>query len=239
MGAIDVAGGLTSTEFGQMTKQYRRALIPIGSLEQHGDHLPLTTDLIIAEYIAKHVAARVSSFVFPPIYYGISIEHRPLFNVSLRYSTFINMIQDISASLSEGGLKRVIYINGHHGNSGAMQYIMHDECRRVIDKDFSAFSINYWNMVDTEFDHGGETETSIMLAINHHYVQMSRAQPSAINRSKLKKSYNTITNNPGSFPKITGNGIWGDPRNATVIKGQVLLEKITRNLSVVIQELDN
>ncbi|MDF2783113.1 MAG: Creatinine amidohydrolase, partial [Nitrososphaeraceae archaeon] len=52
MGAIDVAGGLTSTEFGQMTKQYRRALIPIGSLEQHGDHLPLSTDLIIAEYIA-------------------------------------------------------------------------------------------------------------------------------------------------------------------------------------------
>jgi creatinine amidohydrolase len=71
-------------------------------LEQHGDHLPLSTEVIIAEYIAKHVAARVSSFVFPPIYYGISIEHRPLCNVALRYSTFFNMIQDMSASLSEG-----------------------------------------------------------------------------------------------------------------------------------------
>lgn len=239
MGVIDVAGGLTSTEFGQMIKRYNRALIPIGSLEQHGDHLPLSTDLIIAEYVAKHVAERINSFVFPPIYYGISIEHKPLFNVSLKYSTFINMIQEISASLSEAGLKRVIYVNGHHGNSGAMQYLMHDECHRITNKGFSAFSLNYWNMADIEFDHGGETETSIMLAINHHSVQMSRARPSAINRSKLKKTYHTITNNPGSFPKITGNGIWGDPRSATATKGQALLEQITRNLSMVVQELDN
>jgi creatinine amidohydrolase len=237
MVAIDVADRLTSTEFGQMTKRYKRALVPIGSLEQHGDHLPVATDLIIAEYVARHVAKRVDSFVFPPIYYGISIEHKPLFNVSLRYSTFINMIQDISASLSETGLKTIIYINGHHGNSGAMQYLMHDEWCRVINKDFSAFSLNYWNMGDAEFDHGGETETSIMLAISNHFVRMSKAQPSAINRPKLRKTYQAFTNNPGSFPKVTGNGVWGDPRNATASKGQELLKQITGNIARVILEL--
>jgi creatinine amidohydrolase len=238
MGAIDIVGGLTSSEFGQMVNQRRCAIIPVGSLEQHGDHLPLATDLIIAEYVAKKVAERISSFVFPPIHYGISLEHSPLFNVSLRYSTLIDIIQDISASLLEAGLKRVFYINGHHGNSGAMQYVMHDHLHRISEKNFSAFSLNYWNMADMEFDHGGETETSIMLAINDRAVQMNKARPGAIKQSKLKRTYQTFTNNPCSFPKITRNGIWGDPRNATAGRGEELLELIIKNLSMVILELD-
>jgi creatinine amidohydrolase len=236
--AVDNVGRITSTEFAQMANQRRRAIIPVGSLEQHGDHLPLATDLIIADYVAKKVAERTSSFVFPPIHYGISVEHSPLFNVSLRYSTLIDTIQDISASLSEAGLRRVFYINGHHGNSGAMQYIMHDYHHRVSEKDFGAFSLNYWNVADIEFDHGGETETSLMLAIDHRAVQMNKAHPGAVKQSKSKRAYQTFTNNPCSFPKITENGIWGDPTNARANKGEELLELIISNLSIVIVELD-
>ena len=98
-----------------MTKNYTRALVPVGSLEQHGRHLPVATDLIIASHITKLVAKRLGAFVFPPINYGISVEHNPLFNVSLRYSTLINLTHDISISLSKRGLKNVIYVNGHHG----------------------------------------------------------------------------------------------------------------------------
>jgi creatinine amidohydrolase len=237
--AIDVASGVTSIEFDQMIKNHTRALVPVGSLEQHGGHLPVATDLIIAEHITKHVAKRIDSFVFPPINYGISIEHSPLFNVSLRYSTLINLAHDISMSLSERGLKKVIYVNGHHGNSGALQYVMHYFGSSGFNRDFAAYSLNYWNMMDNEFDHGGESETSIMLAIRSDFVRMDKAEPSAINRSKLKRTYQTITNNPGSFPKITGNGIWGDPRNATANKGQELLDQIIENTSRVILELDN
>jgi creatinine amidohydrolase len=237
--AIDVAGGMTSVEFDHMTKNYTRALVPVGSLEQHGGHLPVATDLIIAEYITKHVAERVGSFVFPPISYGISVEHSPLFNVSLRYSTLINLTNDISISLSKMGLKKVIYVNGHHGNSGALQYVMHYFVDNGFGKDFSAYSLNYWNMMDVEFDHGGDTETSIMLAIRSDLVRMDRAEPSAIDRPKLKRTYQTLTNNPSSFPKLTGNGIWGDPRNATANKGQELLERIIENTERVILELDD
>jgi creatinine amidohydrolase len=66
---------------------------------------------------------------------------------------------------------------------------------------------------------------------------MSKAQPSAINRPKLRKTYQAFTNNPGSFPKVTGNGVWGDPRNATASKGQELLKQITGNIARVILEL--
>jgi creatinine amidohydrolase len=237
--AIDVAGGMTSVEFDHMTKNYTRALVPVGSLEQHGGHLPLATDLIIAEYITKHVAERVGSFVFPPLSYGISVEHSPLFNVSLRYSTLINLTNDISMSLSKMGLKKVIYVNGHHGNSGALQYVMHYFVEGGFGKDFSAYSLNYWNMMDVESDHGGDTETSIMLAIRSDLVRMDSAEPSAIDRPKLKRTYQTLTNNPSSFPKLTGNGIWGDPRNATANKGQELLERIIENAKRVILELDD
>jgi creatinine amidohydrolase len=157
--------------------------------------------------------------------------------VSLRYSTFIDTIHDIAVSLSETGLKKVIFVNGHHGNTGAMQYVMHGVARLVV-KDFSVYALNYWNMMDSEFDHGGETETSIMLAISIEHVKMDKAEPSAISRPKLKRTYQTLTNNPGSFPKITGNGIWGDPRKATVRRGQVLLRQIIKNTTSVILELD-
>lgn len=237
--AIDVAGGVTSVEFDHMTKNYTRALVPVGSLEQHGRHLPVTTDLIIAEYITKHVAERVGSFVLPPISYGISVEHSPLFNISLRWSTLISITNDISISLSKMGLKKVIYVNAHHGNSGALQYVMHHFVDGGSGKDFSAYSLNYWNMMDAEFDHGGDTETSIMLAIRSDLVKMDKAEPSAIDRPKLKRTYQTLTNNPCSFPKLTGNGVWGDPRNATASKGQELLEQIIENTERVILELDD
>jgi creatinine amidohydrolase len=235
--AIDVAGGVTSVEFDRMAKNYTRALVPVGSLEQHGGHLPVATDMIIAEYVTKHVAERVGSFIFPPISYGISVEHSPLFNVSLSCSTLINLTNDISISLSKMGLKKVIYVNGHHGNIGALQYVMHYFVDGGFGKDFSAYSLNYWNMMDVEFDHGGDTETSIMLAIRSDLVRMDKAEPSAIDRPKLKRTYQTLTNNPSSFPKVTGNGVWGDPRNATASKGQELLEQIIKNTKQVILEL--
>ena len=95
IGAVEVGSGITSTEFDHMKRNNSRGLVPVGSLEQHGPHLPVATDLIIAEYVTKHIAKRIGSFVFPPIYYGISGEHSPFFNVSLRYSTFIDTIHDI------------------------------------------------------------------------------------------------------------------------------------------------
>jgi creatinine amidohydrolase len=137
------------------------------------------------------------------------------------------------------GLKKVIYVNGHHGNSGALQYVMHYFVDGGFGKDFSAYSLNYWNMMDVEFDHGGDTETSIMLAIRSDLVRMDKAEPSAIDRPKLKRTYQTLTNNPSSFPKLTGNGVWGDPRNATASKGQELLQQIIENTEQVILELDD
>ena len=75
---------MTDNDFKIKLKKIRRAIIPVGSLEQHGAHLPVSTDSLITEYIARLLAEKIGAFVLPVISYGISFEHKPMFNVSLR-----------------------------------------------------------------------------------------------------------------------------------------------------------
>jgi creatinine amidohydrolase len=90
-----------------------------------------------------------------------------------------------------------------------------------------------------DFDHAGEIETSLVLAIAPSLVRMDKAEPNLKKLSKSKVAYSSITNNPGSFINITGNGVWGDPRDATAQKGRMLLEEIVKTLSQTIFELEN
>ena len=93
-------------------------------------------------------------------------------------------------------------------------------------------------MMTREFDHAGEVETSLVLAIAPELVHMDRAMPNSKNLSKSSAAYNSLTNVPGSFPKITGNGVWGDPMKATASKGDKLIKEIIANLTKTIAELD-
>ncbi|MFL6441285.1 MAG: creatininase family protein, partial [Nitrososphaeraceae archaeon] len=101
------------------------------------------------------------------------------------------------------------------------------------------FSINYWHLMQHKFDHAGEVETSLVLAIAPELVKMDKAEPNSKEISKSKITYSSITNNPGSFVNITGNGVWGDPTNATAQKGRELLDEIVKNLTQTILELEN
>jgi creatinine amidohydrolase len=219
-----------------LKKKTRRAIIPVGSLEQHGNHLPVSTDSLIAEYIARMAAEKVGAFVLPVISYGVSFEHKPMFNVSLRNSTLSTMICDACVSLAENKVKEMIILNGHHGNMGALQYIA-QELHGKLPGDVRVHTIHYWHMMKSEFDHAGEVETSLLLAIAPELVRMDRAAPNSKKLSKSKAAYSSITNAPGSFPKITGNGVWGDPRKATAAKGEKWIQEITAGLAKTITEL--
>jgi creatinine amidohydrolase len=219
-------------------KKTGRAIVPIGSLEQHGAHLPVSTDSLIAEYIASAAVEKIPAFILPVISYGVSYEHRPMFNLSIRSSTLSNIISDICISLVENGIETIILLNGHYGNIGALQYIGQN-LNGKIPENIRIFSINYWRLMRHQFDHAGEVETSLVLAIAPELVKMDKAEPNSKKISKSKAVYSGITSNPGSFVKITGNGIWGDPTNATAKKGRELLDEIVKNLVQAILELEN
>ncbi len=227
---------ISDQEFRDSILKTPYAIIPIGSLEQHGEHLPVSTDSLIAEHIAGLVAEHIPSFVFPIIPYGVSYEHRPMFNMSIRNSTLSHLICDICMSLAENGIKKIILLNGHHGNVGVLQYIA-QEVNGKIPKNVNIFSINYWHLMENEFDHAGNSETSLVLAIDPRLVRMNKAKPNSRTLSKSKAAYSAITNLPGSFPKMTGNGVWGDPRNASVDNGKKMINEIVNNLIQTILEL--
>src|SRR2546421_11433762 len=95
---------ISETDFRDSIKRTSRAIVPIGSLEQHGAHLPVSTDSIIIEYIATESIKKIPSFILPVIAYGVSYEHGPLFNVSIQNSTLSEMLHDVCLSLIEMGI---------------------------------------------------------------------------------------------------------------------------------------
>ncbi len=227
---------ISHAKFRRLVKKTCRAIVPIGSLEQHGPHLPISTDSIISERIASLVADKLGCFVLPVVSYAVSLEHQPMFNVSLKDYTLSRVLCEICISLSGQGIKEIIFINGHHGNTGVLQYIS-QHVSTSISSEVKVFAINYWNGMHKRLDHAGEVETSLVLAICPDLVKMEMAEPNSKRLLKSRIAYSILTTAPGSFLKLTGNGVWGQPRNASKIKGTKLLREIVINLVQLISEL--
>lgn len=215
-----------------------QVLIPVGSLEQHGGHLPVSTDSIIVEYLANMISKKIPSIVLPAIVYGVSYEHKPLFNISISSSALSNILSEICVSLIENGLNNVIILNGHHGNAGLLQYIP-QIVERTIFQDSNIYSINYWQLLDREFDHAGFVETSLVLAIRPELVNMKKARKGAEDHTLLRAVTSSFLNKPSSFTKITKNGVWGDPSNASANEGKKLLNHAINNILTVIRQFND
>ncbi|WP_458746318.1 creatininase family protein [Candidatus Nitrosocosmicus sp. T] len=220
---------------------YESAILPLGSIEQHGDHLPFSTDTLIVEHISNIVSTKSKAFLLPSLFYGVSYEHEPHFNISIDYNILVDFISCICQSLSMHGIKRMYVINGHHGNIGLLQYVGQNlSSKYAMNTDFFYF-INYWQMLENGFDHAGEIETSIMMAIHPDLVNMDLAKTGLdINGQESESWYklgtNMSINNPAGFVKFTKNGIWGNPFNAKVIEGKKMLSQIIEKISALITD---
>lgn len=214
----------------------KRIIIPLGSTEQHGPHLPVSTDTIIAEYFANQLTKKIPSYSLSGIPSGVSFEHRPFFNISISNDLLSELLSQICISLGENGFNQIIIINGHRGNMGVVQYIP-QKVERINSK-VKVFGINYWHLIEREFDHGGFVETSLMLAIAPKLVQMHKAKSGYLNKKMLHSTYTTFLSNTSSF-KITRNGVLGDPRKATKEEGNKIISITIKNLVRTLKELDD
>jgi creatinine amidohydrolase len=214
----------------------KKIIIPLGSTEQHGPHLPISTDTIIAEYFANQLTKKIPSYSLSGIPSGVSFEHRPFFNISISNDLLSELLSQICISLGENGFNQIIIINGHRGNMGAVQYIP-QKVERINSK-LKVFGINYWQLIERDFDHGGFVETSLMLAIAPKLVQMHKAKSGYLNKKMLHSTYTTFLSNTSSF-KITRNGVLGDPRKATKEEGKKIISITIKNLIRTLKELDD
>ena len=207
----------------------RAAVIPVGSIEQHGPHLPVSTDSDIVTEIAKKISEKNGYFLLPTLNYGVSFEHAPFFNLSIRESTLRTVLTDLCSSLLANNIKTIFIINGHHGNLKSIKNL-DVKLKKISKNKLKIFPLSYWHFMEREFDHAGFIETSLMLAISKN-VKMKLAKKGLITDGMTKQEIAKIGKLANqSFPKATKNGIWGDPRKATKKEGHVILDEIIKNL---------
>jgi len=212
-----------------ITKKKQVAVIPVGSIEQHGPHLPISTDSDIVTEVARKISEKKGYFLLPTLNYGVSFEHAPFFNLSIRESTLRAILTDLCISLLSNNIKTVFIINGHHGNLKPIQNL-DVKLKKISKNKLKVFPLSYWHFMEREFDHAGFVETSLMLAISKN-VKMNLAKKGLITEGMTKQEIAKIGKLANqSFPKATKNGIWGDPRKATKKDGQLILAEIIKNL---------
>ena len=145
------------------------AVLPTGSVEQHGPALPLGTDLLAAKAVAETVADHPDAVLLPAVPVGVSAHHRQ-FDGTLWTDpgTFEAYVTDILASVTEHGIRKAVVVNGHGGNSDALRRA----ARNLRDEEVAfAAPWNWWSnldalieeTLDTSLGHADEVETSLML----------------------------------------------------------------------------
>jgi creatinine amidohydrolase len=204
------------TEIAAAVKENAVVIIPCGSTEQHGEHLPINTDCTIVFEIAKKAAETVSEFsvlVLPPLWTGYSPHHMGFPGaITLRLDNYLDTLAGIARSLHAHGFKNILFLNGHGGNTPAvasMRYKMLDE------EGFPVIGYDYWSLPGVtaeikrvnEVDkgvpgHASEFETSMALFLRPELVEKSlarwvpgvRGDPAPGTREKGERLFNFIVN---------------------------------------------
>ncbi len=158
-------------------KSIRMAIIPTGSTEQHGPHLPLGTDYLIAEYLAKRVAERIDVVVTPVIPVGFAHYHKSFEgSLSVNPEVLASYYQGIADSLISYGITHIMFINGHGGNTTTLGSV----CRNLRIRGVTAAYLQWFciagqlNKEWAEIAHGDIIETSLVMLISPDSVELDR-----------------------------------------------------------------
>ena len=202
------------------------AVIPVGSLEQHGPHLPIMTDWAIATELGRRVAERMNAFLLPAFPISTCREHMgKKGSVWMEATTFYQMMYDIVMSLKTQGFKRVAFVITH-GGIFVMGPLVRDLNARFNPDLMVAFvtpdTSNLKGITETRGLHADESETSQILAIAPETVHMDRAVDFDPEVPRPYLNY-------GSIFRASPTGVWGYPTKATAEKGELILQRATDN----------
>jgi len=181
------------------------AILIAGSFEQHGPHLPLSTDTIIAEAVAWKMAEKTGAAVGPTFPVGVSPEHMGFpGTITLTEETFRRAVSEAVASLRTHGFKEVIVVNGHGGNIKALAGT-------------GAKTVNLTSLLKP-YDHAGEVETSLIMHLRPELVK-----PGEIRKHEFKWPGKGGWKDTRDY---SASGVLGDPTAATPEKGRAYFERL-------------
>ncbi len=204
-------GARTSPEIGA---DARALLIPLGSTEQHGPHLPLDTDTRIAVALCRRAAAATDRLVVAPaVAYGASGEHEGFpGTLSIGQEALAQVVIELGRSAGDD-YPLVVFVNGHGGNAEAL-------ARAVATLVAEGRPVASWSPTLAEGDsHAGRVETSVLLALDPDLVVIERAEAGAT--EPLADLMDTMR--AGGVRAVSANGVLGDPAGATAEEGERLL----------------
>ncbi len=229
-------GDFSDPNLRRLLKKRQAAVIPVGSIEQHGPHLPVSTDSDIVTEVAKRVAKKCNFLLLPTITYGISFEHAPFFNLSLGEKTLQKVLTDLCASLAQNKVYTIIILNGHHGNQDALRGL-DGKTLGGSGRKTKVFVFSYWHFMKQEFDHAGFVETSLMLAISDKVDMKNAKMGLDVHKLAPKQREKVARLAATRFIKATRNGVWGDPTKATKRDGNAILAQIVQNIAKTVSKL--
>ena len=203
-------------------------IIPVGSIEQHGSHLPTGTDYFIIKKLSEEVAKRIDAYLLPPLPISNCYEHLgKKGSIRMRPSTFQTMLTDIILDLKNQGFKKVIVMIGHGGVFIAGPTIrelnaLNDDLQVIKVESVSSPKIRALFEGDASNEiHAGEKETSLMLSICEESVKKDKMKENDF-IPDCPREYLNYT----SLLDLSKTGVWGLPSYSTKEKGEKLIEYI-------------
>ncbi len=207
-------------------------LVPLGSTEQHGPHLPFTVDTVIAEAVARTAGARLGAVVAPVLAYGSSGEHQQFAGtLSIGQDALRLLLIELVRS-ARTWAARVVLVNGHGGNAPVLSEVV--PTLRAEGHDVAWLGLGVPGDSARGDAHAGRTETSLMLHLDPAWVGafdqvVGATDPIAELMPRLRA---------GELRDVSPSGVLGDPRGATAAEGEVLLGRMVDEVVSRIQLFD-
>jgi creatinine amidohydrolase len=211
-------------EVGAAIRADPRLIIPVGTCEQHGPHLPLGADTMIVEHLAEDLSAEFGICVAPTLEYGVNVATERGFpgNASLRKKTLHRMLNDLLDTWESTGVMEFILLTAHEHDphQEALSTVITTKARvRVVD----VFAVDFRDILEGQSEpmHGDEVDTSLMLFLVPNLVRMDLAEDYMMSRDELRRYRRGWL----KVPRMSSGSI-GRPTLATAAKGAAIYAHI-------------
>lgn len=248
---------MTWEEFKEAVSETTVAVVPLGSTELEGTHLPLGVDTFAANGVARRLAGEEGILIGPTLSIGYSKWFMPFpGTLSLESDTLTRVLTEYAEGLISHGIRRIVFLNSHRGNNSCVE----TTARTLVKTHkIKAGMLSIWKLANdltaqkpgliTEgrFTHAGEIMTSVIMALKPETVVTSRMKPDSLRSPE--ESLFTVKNSLGEteykgsvqmiYPdirEITDTGIMGDPTTASAEKGEMIMTLITDYIRTFLQE---